>query len=140
MSKASEHAELVKAIRVSFNKNDRAVMRAIVALFMFQTESERAIQATTESNNQGFTSSDARWMTFYAKIILKVDRNETSQQTHKKVVDYLVYGHDPAKHREIFGSYMMNARKRIHKYAGQIARVSPMLQQMKQLVKESVAA
>ena len=51
--------------------NDRALYRAILAIYKNQTMSERNIQATTEHNGVGFTGVDGAFMSSLAEQILK---------------------------------------------------------------------
>lgn len=51
--------------------NDRALYRAILAIYKNQTMSERNMQATTEHNGVGFTGVDGAFMSSLAEQILK---------------------------------------------------------------------
>ena len=59
-----------EAITELLRSNNRAVERAIVAIFNRQTNDEKSIEATRHSNSVGFSASDARRGTYYAKWIL----------------------------------------------------------------------
>ncbi len=85
-------------IRTNLEKSDKWVMRAIIALFKYQTEDEKCIETTRELNNVGFSGCDAHIMTSFAKWI---DRglNLTPKQ-------------------------MVIARKKTLKYAGQLAKIA----------------
>jgi hypothetical protein len=50
--------------------NDRAVERAIVAIYNRQTEDEKSDSTTKVRNGMGFAGPDARIGTYYAKWIL----------------------------------------------------------------------
>lgn len=52
------------------NNNDRAVDRAMVALYNRQTASERVAETTHESNGRGFNYYDAKPGSYYAKWVL----------------------------------------------------------------------
>lgn len=78
--------------------NDRAVVRGIVVIYSLQTEDERLSAFTKESNGVGFSSFDAEFMTSLAQFILQNGHLTARQMT---------YG-----------------RKRIMKYAGQLAKVA----------------
>jgi hypothetical protein len=51
-------------------KNDMAVERAILRLYSFQTESERADGSTKVLNGKGFSGADARLGSYYARWLL----------------------------------------------------------------------
>lgn len=50
--------------------NDRAVYRAIVALYHRQTTDEKARQDTLHRNRVGFSAAHARRATYYAQLVL----------------------------------------------------------------------
>jgi hypothetical protein len=50
--------------------NDRAVTRAVIAIYQRQTPSEQAVKDTKESNNIGFNSADARLLSYYAEYAI----------------------------------------------------------------------
>lgn len=51
--------------------NDKAVERAVVAIYKLQTEAEKAIEATTDANNVGYSAFDAEIMSSFASRLLK---------------------------------------------------------------------
>jgi hypothetical protein len=62
--------------------NDRAVERAIVAIYNRQTADEKSSQNTTHSNGVGFSGADASLGSYYAKWILS-GRNLTGNHLSK---------------------------------------------------------
>jgi hypothetical protein len=73
---------------------DDAVERALVAIFNRQTEDEKRSEDTKHTNTVGFSSSDAKLGTYYAKWVLS------------------------GKH--LTGSHLERARKMAHKYRRQL--------------------
>ena len=67
MTKERIKSEYIRQILV---KNDKAVEKAILAIFRRQTEDEQRMADTTHRNNMGFASCDAKLGTYYAKWIL----------------------------------------------------------------------
>ncbi len=61
-------------IETLLKSNNRAVEKAIVAIYKRQTEDEKATQATRHSNNVGFSGADASRGTYYAQWILSGKR------------------------------------------------------------------
>jgi len=57
-------------IRWLLNMNDRAVERAMVAIYNRQTADEQSAQDTKHSNGIGFSGADARLGSYYAKWVL----------------------------------------------------------------------
>ena len=51
--------------------NDRAVLRAVVAIYKLQTDEEKNAETTKESNGRGFTGVDAPILSSFAKQILQ---------------------------------------------------------------------
>lgn len=52
-------------------EKDKAVIRAVVAIYRRQTNDEKLCQTTKENNYQGFCANDASIMSMYAEQILK---------------------------------------------------------------------
>ena len=52
-------------------EKDKAVIRAVLAIYRRQTYDEQATQATKETNYQGFCAHDASTMSMYAQQILQ---------------------------------------------------------------------
>lgn len=50
--------------------NDKAVVRAIIALYRLQTKDEQARQDTLHKNHVGFSAAHARRGTYYAQLAL----------------------------------------------------------------------
>lgn len=50
--------------------NDKAVTRAVIAIYKRQTASEQAAQTTQVSNNVGFNHSDAPYLSYCAKYAM----------------------------------------------------------------------
>jgi len=59
-----------KGIRQLIATSDKAVLRALVAIYRKQTASERSAFTTIENNGVGFSASDASTCSRYAKIAL----------------------------------------------------------------------
>lgn len=64
------------AILQLLKPNDRAVARGIVAIWRHQTASEQASHATYVENGVGFSASDAKRGSGFAKFILRGGRLE----------------------------------------------------------------
>lgn len=80
-------------------ENDKAVTRAVVAIYKRQTKSEKEIGATISNNNIGFNGADARYMSYCAEFALK---NKTL----------------------LTGKHLESARKAIKKYWKQLAEIA----------------
>jgi hypothetical protein len=63
-------AEIINLV----NTSDRAVERAILAIYARQTEDEKASSATRHLNARGFNGSDASYGSYCAKWLLKGNR------------------------------------------------------------------
>jgi len=90
---------LVTKIRANLITNPAWVERAILVLFERQTADEQDAGSTNHHNNVGFSSCDARRMSFVAKFL-----GEGKHLTQKKAL-------------EIYGP-------RLQKYAKQLAKIS----------------
>lgn len=66
-------------IRSLLEKSDKAVQRAIVALYSRQTESEKNSEATVEKNGVGFNGFDAKFFSSLAQQI-QSGRNLSAKQ------------------------------------------------------------
>lgn len=62
-----ERQERIKAL---LQTSDRAVERAVVAIYKLQTQAEQAQDATTDHNGVGYSAFDAEIMSSYAKRLL----------------------------------------------------------------------
>lgn len=58
-------------IRLLLQSDNRAVERAIVAIYHRQTFDEQATKETKHHNNMGFSSAHSRLGTYYAEWVLK---------------------------------------------------------------------
>jgi len=76
------------------------IERSVIAIFNKQTSMEQNVEATTQNNGVGFTGADAKILTSFAKQLLK------SNDRHLSV------------------KQMVIAKKRIVKYAGQLAKIA----------------
>ena len=85
-------------IKAKLLTNDKWLFSAILAIFNKQTEFEQKVEETNCDNGVGFTGCDAKRLSYYAKWI----KNR---------------GGLTGRHLEI-------ARKRMVKYAGQLARIA----------------
>ena len=90
-----ERKEKVKQLLAT---NDKAVYRAVVAIYRRQTDYEQVCDSTQETNGVGFSAFDAEILSSFAKQLLD-----------GKGLSY--------KQMEI-------ARKRIAKYSGQLASIA----------------
>jgi len=77
--------------------NSKWLERAIVAIYDKQTYDEKKIEETKYYNNIGFTGSDAKRLSYYAKWILS------------------------GKHLD--GWHLETAKRRIVKYVGQLIKI-----------------
>jgi len=96
---AVELENLTTKIRANLLTSPTWVERAILVLYECQTSDEQVAEATSHHNNSGFTSADARRMSFVAKFLL-----EGRHLTREKALG--VYG------------------PRLQKYAKQLARIA----------------
>jgi len=86
---------------------DKAVCRAVEALFARQTNDEQVAERTKHNNGRGFTGADSRIMSSFAKQIQRW--NGFRVKRHKL----------PLSPKQVFV-----ARKRLHKYAGQLTKIA----------------
>jgi hypothetical protein len=93
-------------IRELLNKNDKMIEKSIVKIFENQTADEQSTEETSHDNGIGFSGCDAKILSSFAKQILE-GRILSSKQL------------------EI-------ARKKMMKYAGQLARIANELEAEKQ--------
>lgn len=87
------------AVKSLLSSNDAAVERAVVALWKKQTEAEKSIHATTDANGVGFNALDADLLSSFAERISLKKLPLTEKQ-------------------------MVWARKKIMKYASQLAAIA----------------
>jgi len=81
------------------NTNDKAVSRAVVAIYKRQTASERVSGTTQIQNNIGFNHADARYLTYCAEYVIK-------------------------NNRQLSGKHLEKCRKRIAKYWKQLIDIA----------------
>lgn len=79
-------------------KNDNAVMKGLLVVYSLQSDGEKEIAETVEHNGVGFTGFDAEFLTSLARQLLTSGRLSARQ--------------------------MVFARKKMLKYAGQLAKVA----------------
>lgn len=87
------------SIRDLLRTNDRALCRAVLAIYRRQMADEQAAQSTHYNNGVGFTAADARVMTQIAQTLI--------------ADDYILDTVD-----------MATARERMPKYAGQLLEIA----------------
>ena len=88
----------IEEIRNLLEESDKAVARAILAIYGRQTASEQATETTSESNGVGFNGVDAPFLSSLAKFY------EEKGYLSPKQVSY--------------------GRKKIRKYAGQLVNIA----------------
>jgi len=78
------------AIEYMLAHNERALCRAILAIYARQTASEQATQQTKDHNNIGFTGVDAELLSSFAEGIKKYGRLTDRQKVYaeKKMPKY----------------------------------------------------
>lgn len=77
-------------IKAKILVDDRWLIRGLLAIFQFQTESEKSIEATTDHNDVGFNGVDGRILTSFAKFYQKRGFLSPKQLhlTRKKMLKY----------------------------------------------------
>lgn len=77
-------------IQALLEESDRAVERAIVAIFNYQTYTEQQAEQTSENNGVGFNSVDAEFLSSLAKAVNKGYRLTQKQMVYgrKKIKKY----------------------------------------------------
>jgi hypothetical protein len=86
------------SIKELLRTNDNAVKRALVVLYDRQTRDEKLADATRHHNNRGFNHGDAKALGYWARLVI-------------------------AK-RELYPNTLAQARRRLMKYAGQLAVIA----------------
>lgn len=86
------------SIKALLARSDKAVKRALVVLYDRQTQDEKRSDTTKYHNNRGFNHGDAKALSRWAR--------------------YVIYG------RELWPSTITQARRRLMKYAGQLAVIA----------------
>jgi len=87
-----------QAVIELLERNNVAVVRAILALYERQTEDEKAAKETKQHNGRGFNSIDANFLSDIAVKLPKYDYKMTERQ-------------------------LKTARKMLRKYAGQLVQI-----------------
>lgn len=78
--------------------NDKAVAKAVIAIYNRQTADEKMIENTTHSNGVGFNASDVRYLSYIAKYC---ERNQA-----------------------LTGKHLDKARQKILKYRRQLVEIA----------------
>jgi len=94
-------------IRENIAVDDRWLMRGLLAIYNRQTASERASECTIQNNGIGFNGADAQILTSFAKQVIKWE----AQQERRYAT--------PLSPRQT-----AIARRKLHKYCGQLARIA----------------
>jgi hypothetical protein len=102
----SPNAEVVSKIRAILASNDFALESALLRIFDRQTAGEQDAGVTVEHNGMGFTGVDAEILTSFAN---QVRANRYGRPMGQRLTD---------KQRVIL-------RRRMAKYAGQLASIAP---------------
>lgn len=79
-------------------KSDKAVVRAVIAIYQRQTADEQTIKDTKYRNNVGFSAADAKTLSYYAQYALKTGK--------------------------LTGKFLDKARTRIIKYRKQLLEIA----------------
>lgn len=104
----ANHAKAAEMIRQQLASNDQWLLRGLLAIYRHQTRDEQTAQTTKYHNGVGFTGSDAYILTSFAK---QVERWQNTPVEHRQYANPL-----SCKQTTL-------ARKRMLKYAGQLARI-----------------
>lgn len=86
------------SIKALLSRSDAAVKRALVVLYHRQTQDEKRDDRTKYHNNRGFNHGDAKKCSYWARLVLSG--------------------------RELFPNTIAQARRRLMKYAGQLAVIA----------------
>ena len=71
--------------------NDKAVTRAVIAIYQRQTADEQASQSTRVANNIGFNHCDAAYLSYCADFAIRQKTNLSGkhlEKSRKKIVKY----------------------------------------------------
>lgn len=98
MTDKAAGAWTTEEIRSKMETDQSWLERGIVAIWKRQTRSEQDMYATVSYNNVGFTAADASYLTYAANWI------------------------NSGKH--LSGKHVEKSRKRMVKYAGQLAKIA----------------
>lgn len=94
--KSGKHTKA--SIKALLARSDSAVKRALVVLYDRQTQDEKREDQTKHHNNRGFNHGDAKKCSYWARLVLSG--------------------------RELYPSTVEKARRRLMKYAGQLAVIA----------------
>lgn len=108
--------------------SDKAVVRAILRLYLRQRSHEVSIRETTDINEVGWNVPDGHVFTEVAEWIVGADLlgyqdrdQDFADASHALAQDYLENGYDPERHRVLVGARLEQSRARLYKYAKQLA-------------------
>lgn len=87
------------SIHTLLNNSDKAVTRAVIAIYNRQTAVEQSAEQTREQNGVGFNHADANYLTYCAKYCIE-------------------------QRRQLSGRHLERARKAIKKYWKQLAEIA----------------
>jgi hypothetical protein len=104
-------------IQTLLNTNPSAVVRGILAIYEYQTAHEKAAHLTEEHNGVGFNALDAEILTSLAKQILSWQGERPAERKYNFPLS--------VKQLEL-------AKKKMKKYAGQLAKIANRKEEMKQ--------
>lgn len=91
-------------IRENLENKDAWVFRGITAIYHYQTEYEKKITHSCEMNGVGFNRPDGHYFDSWAKHFIRLRKEDRTPELHPGAVKKL--------------------RKRILKYAGQLAKIA----------------
>ena len=103
--------------------NPYAVTKAIVLLFSFQTNGERATSSTVEDNGVGFNAAHAKDASYWARWVLGVGPRTPHEVVVNKLAHYL-QGDNYRSYRHLTGSYLERARQVAAIYWRQLDRAA----------------
>ena len=92
---------------------------AICAVFANQTQDERAMGATRQSNGVGFSKFDASSGAYFARWALGLPRHAGDNQLQDALISYLC-GEPLIPSRPLTGAYLIKASKMAIKYRKQV--------------------
>ncbi len=98
----------IDEIKENLIKDNIWVVRAVVAIYNYQTLDEQEQEETTENNGVGFNGCDGNIMSSFAKQIIRYNNNTS-----------------PVKHPSALSPKQMSiARKKIIKYSKQLTKIA----------------
>lgn len=108
MVRETTKSKAADMIRHQLQTNDQWLVRGLMAVYRYQTSDEQRRFQTKHHNNVGFTGTDAHILTSFAKQIEWWEKTPVAERKYQNPLS--------AKQTII-------ARKRMVKYAGQLARI-----------------